>query len=124
MYYSYYKTPSLSKNIQSVFAGLNKNARISENECSDMQNMTSDAYPLLSPRKGRSEGQAQSGETVTNEDGEEATEYKKLNGILGEVGFASVWGNDFYYMGKKVEGISLSDGEKNLLAFNGYILSR
>lgn len=36
-----------------TFGGLNRQIRINENEFSDMTNMSSDGYPLLSPRKKR-----------------------------------------------------------------------
>ena len=36
-----------------TFGGLNRQIRINENEFSDMMNMSSDDYPLLSPRKKR-----------------------------------------------------------------------
>lgn len=36
-----------------VFGGYNHNLRINENEFYDMENLTSDVYPVLSPRKAR-----------------------------------------------------------------------
>lgn len=126
MYYNYLKSPALSQSMQSVFYGLNKNARIGGGEFADMQNMSGDAYPLLSPRKARIVAQRQLLETeeVTNEDGttETVETPKTLNGMLGDVGFAAVWDNEFYYMGKKVEGITLADSEKNMLAMGADIL--
>lgn len=109
MFYKYRTVPNVSRTMQSTFGGLNKNARIKEGEFADMQNMTGDAYPLLSPRERRTVAQPQ-------------IEDKNLNGILGDVGFAAVWGNDFYYMGNKVEGITLADSEKKLLAMGTSIL--
>ena len=130
MYYNYLNAPSISRNLQSSFSGLNKNARIGESEFSDMRNMSSDHLPLLAPRKMRYTAQKQISETVTetvtDENGKtsevENTEYKRLNGILGDVGFCAVWGNDFYYMGERIDGISLIDGEKKLVAMGGHIL--
>lgn len=109
MFYSRYQNPSLKANMHTSFAGLNKNARIGENEFSDMKNMSSDRFPLLSVRKGRVTVQKQAEGTA-------------LNGILGDVGFAAVWGGEFYYMGEKIEGIALADSEKNLVAFGADIL--
>ena len=130
MYYNYLSKPNISRSMQSSFAGLNKNARIGDGEFADMTNMSSDYAPLLSPRKKRSVVQKQISETVTetvtdeegNESKVEITEYKKLNGILGDVGFCAVWGGDFYYMGNKVEDITLDDGEKKLVAMGANIL--
>ena len=118
MYYKYYNEPNISRTMQSSFLGLNKNARIGDGEFADMQNMSSDNTPLLSPRAPRVIAQAQMSET--DEDGD--VTYKNLNGILGDVGFAAVWGNDFYYMGSKIDGITLIDGEKRMLAMGVYIL--
>lgn len=118
MYYKYYSVPSVSRSMQSSFLGLNKNARIGDGEFADMQNMSSEHAPLLSPRQPRTVAQKQLTETA--EDGEII--YKNLNGILGDVGFAAVWGNDLYYMGEKVEGMTLSDGEKRMLAMGANII--
>lgn len=109
MFYKYRGAANVSRSMQSVFSGLNKNPRISDSEFSDMTNMTGDNYPLLSPRAPRVVAQKQM-------DG------KNLNGILGDVGFCAVWGSDFYYMGKKVDGITLDDGEKKLVAMGADIL--
>lgn len=47
-------TPSEeSRQTMDVFAGYNHNIRIDENEFYDMQNLTSDVVPVLSPRKAR-----------------------------------------------------------------------
>lgn len=118
MYYKYYSSPNVSRSMQSTFLGLNQNARIGDGEFADMQNMSSDNVPLLSPRQPRTVVEKRHFET--SEDGE--VTYKNLNGILGDVGFAAVWGNDLYYMGSKVEGITLIDGEKRMLAMGAYIL--
>lgn len=42
-----------SRDFQETFAGYNHNLRISDNEFYDMQNMTGDYYPVLSPRRKR-----------------------------------------------------------------------
>ena len=138
MYFSPYKVKSNTRVMQSAFYGLNKNARINDGEFSDMTNVTGDNFPLLSPRAPRVIAQAAPTKTVTetttkievddegNETEVETTVTREvkynLNGILGDVGFAAVWGNDFYYMGKKVEGITLSDTPKSLLAMGAYVL--
>ena len=130
MYFSPYKVKSNTRVMQSAFYGLNKNARINDGEFSDMTNMSSDYAPLLTPRAPRVIAQnvvkGVAEETVTNEDGTTSTLqtyfYENLNGMLGDVGFAAVFGTSFYYMGEKIEGIALTDGEKNMLAMGSYIL--
>ena len=42
-----------TRDMVDVFAGYNHNLRIGEGEFYDMQNLTSDSYPVLSPRKNR-----------------------------------------------------------------------
>ncbi|MBQ7962319.1 MAG: hypothetical protein IJ289_06930, partial [Clostridia bacterium] len=51
-----YQQP-IAKNVQMIdaFGGLNKHFRISENEFSDILNMTADDYPVLSTRRPRKE---------------------------------------------------------------------
>ena len=54
------KLPSMvatntSRSMVSVFMGYNHNLRISDGEFFDMKNLTSDNYPILSPRKTRGE---------------------------------------------------------------------
>ncbi len=138
MYFSPYKVKNNTRTMQSTFYGLNKNARIGDGEFADMLNMSGDHAPLLSPRAPRVIAQTAPTKTVTetvttievddegNETEVETTVTKEvkynLNGILGDVGFAAVWGNDFYYMGNKVEGITLSDTPKSLLAMGAYVL--
>ena len=43
-----------SRQVLDTFLGYNHNLRIGENEFYDMRNMTSDYYPVLAPREGRS----------------------------------------------------------------------
>ena len=130
MYSTYFNGGNVARSVVSTFGGINRRARIGDGECADMQNMSSDAYPLLSPRKARIVAQKQLTATKTEtvkgdagtEETVETTVHKNLNGILGDVGFCAVWGTDFYYLGKKIGGISLIDGEKRLVAFGANIL--
>lgn len=121
MYTAYFNSGNVSRTVISSFGGINRRARIGDGEFADMQNMSADAYPLLAPRAARTVAQRQLTETKT-EQTVETTVYKSLNGILGDVGFCAVWGTDFYYLGQKIEGLSLIDGEKRLVAFGANIL--
>lgn len=47
------KELDVSRNMVDIFRGYNHNLRISENEFYDMTNLTSDNYPVLSPRRKR-----------------------------------------------------------------------
>lgn len=130
MYSTYFNSPRESRCVLSEFYGINHRARISDGEFAGMQNMSSDHFPLLSPRAPRAVLPSVAGEivteTVTNADGTESvietTAYENLNGILGDAGFAAVWGTNFYYMGEKIDGLTLIDSEKNMLAMGAYIL--
>jgi hypothetical protein len=51
--YPYLKEQPSTRQTLSVFRGLNRNTRIAQGEFSEMENMTSDHYPVLSPRKQR-----------------------------------------------------------------------
>ncbi|MCM1545262.1 MAG: hypothetical protein NC110_08185 [Ruminococcus sp.] len=53
MYYPYQNNIETARSFIDEFGGLNRNISIGENEFADVLNMTSDNYPLLSPRKKR-----------------------------------------------------------------------
>lgn len=53
MRYPQLKVQAASRNIVDAFMGYNHNLRISDGEFFDMKNLTSDYYPVLSPRKQR-----------------------------------------------------------------------
>lgn len=130
MYSTYFKQPQQGRTFLSEFYGVNHKARVPAGEFADMQNMASDRFPLLSPRAARTAlprpVRETVTETVTDADGTErtveSTVYENLNGILGDAGFAAVWGTALYYMGQKIDGLTLTDDEKNMLAFGAYIL--
>ena len=53
IYYPQLDASSATRDFQEQFLGYNHNLRISDGEFYDMQNMTGDYYPVLSPRKKR-----------------------------------------------------------------------
>ena len=53
MRYATLKAPKSTRQIVDVFRGYNHNFRISDGEFYDMENLCSDEYPLLTPRKPR-----------------------------------------------------------------------
>lgn len=77
-----------SREMISEFGGYNHNLRINNNEFSDMQNMTSTHYPVLSPRSVR--GRVRS--------------LTKPNGLFAHNKLAWVDGTTFYYDGSAVAG--------------------
>lgn len=54
MNYPKLRAPETSRQMADTFKGYNHNPRISDGEFFDMKNMTSEHYPVLSPRDGRS----------------------------------------------------------------------
>ena len=106
MYSTYFETPACRRDKTAVFYGLNRRPAAADGEFADMENLSSDAFPLLSPRAPRAFLRA----------------LTRPNGLNTDLGFAFADGADFYFGGKKVEGVSLSDGEKNIVAFGAYLL--
>ena len=53
MRYPTLKAPNSTRQIVDVFRGFNHNLRIWDGEFYDMRNLTSDEYPVMSPRKPR-----------------------------------------------------------------------
>lgn len=90
---------------QEVFGGYNHNLRISEGEFYEMQNMSSDYYPILAPRKKR--GVFQSGEAI--------------HGLIAKDGLGWVDGKDFVINGHPVD-LGLEAGEKQLLSMGAYVI--
>ncbi len=94
-----------------VFKGYNHNLWIGEGEFYDMKNLTSDLYPVISPRKerGRVPGVEES-----------------VQGMVSLNGLCYVAGGKLYYGEQdgvwKVADMALSEGEKQLVAFGAYII--
>lgn len=76
-----------SRQMVDLFKGYNHNLRISDGEFFDMKNMTSDSYPVLSPRKGR---------------GVYASP-KNPTGLIAKDSLCYVDGADFYINGKRID---------------------
>ena len=87
------------------FGGYNHNLRISENEFYEMQNMTSDHYPLLAPRAGRSL----------------YTEATKANGLIAKDALCYVDGGNFVVNKYPVE-MELNDEPKQLISMGAYVI--
>ncbi|MBE6693384.1 MAG: hypothetical protein E7589_01280 [Ruminococcaceae bacterium] len=67
MYYPQIENESSVRQMLSVFRGYNHNPVIGEGEFSQMENMSSDRYPLLSPRSGRIIYNVENAEALTHE---------------------------------------------------------
>lgn len=91
------------KGRQAKFDGLNHNLGAGDGELWDMQNLTSDYYPLLATRQKRKLLR-----TLT-----------KANGITAHGGLAWVDGTKFYYNG--VEKGTVTDGKKTFAAIGAFL---
>lgn len=99
--------PSKSELVTSTFYGLNHTRKIGDGEAWDMKNMTSDYFPLLSPRKARAK--------LTN------TGITSCQGILAKDKLAYISNNYLYYDGVQTP-LQVSDGQKLLVSMGAYIL--
>ena len=99
-----------SRDMINVFGGYNGNLVINSNEFADMKNMTSDYYPVISPRRKRCK----------------VAELSNPLGLLAKDSLAYVDGTKLYYNGNEVEGITLSTAAemcpKHLVSMGAYIL--
>lgn len=94
-----------SREVQDVFAGLNQNLRIGNNEFSKMKNMTGEKYPLLSTRAPRGY------DGVISNPG----------GLITKDAIAIVSGSKIIYNGHDIE-MGLTAGEKQLVSMGAYLL--
>lgn len=94
------------------FFGYNENDKIDDRQMSEMRNMSSNSAPAMTPRKPR-----QHIDSINNIESICCPEYQvdKLDSFTG------VAGNNFYYKGKVINNIKLSDAEKSIVDFNGII---
>ena len=88
-----------------AFRGYNHNLRIVDGEFYDMQNMTSDYYPVLAPRKSRG----------VYKDGINA------NGLIAKDKLCYVDGSAFVIGDERIE-MGLFDGPKELISMGAYVI--
>ena len=94
-----------SRQMVDTFKGYNHNLRIGDGEFFDMMNMTSDSFPVLSPRKGR---------------GVYASP-KSPTGLIAKDSLCYVDGADFYINEKRID-MGLSDEPKQLVSMGAYVI--
>ena len=110
MKYPKLRTTSASRQMVEVFGGYNHNLRIGDGEFFDMKNMTSDHYPVLSPRGKRS---------VYAEGGQ-------YYGMIAKDALCYVDGGQFYINQNPVDGLWLDDSSdylpKQLISMGAYVI--
>lgn len=94
-----------SRQMVDVFKGYNHNLRIGDGEFFDMKNLTSDYYPVLSPRGKR--GVYASPESA--------------NGLIAKDALCYVDGENFVINGNTIP-MGLTDGEKTLVSMGAYVV--
>ncbi len=101
------------KNAQYLgFGGLDLRTKPAEGSLWEMENLSADAYPAVTPRKPRNKVLSASGISTLcppEDTGEEIT------------AFTGVRDGQFYYQGNPIAGEALSKGEKSIADFNGKI---
>ena len=110
MYYSTLTEIPTSRSVMEVFGGYNHNLRIGDGEFYDMQNLSSDHYPLLSPRAKRGAYAYPSAGS------------HKTNGIISKDSLCYVDGNTLYINNKAVTGLVLADSPKQLVSMGAYLV--
>ena len=106
MIYPYLDAIQTGRQVVEEFKGYDHNLRIGEGEFFDMTNMTSDYYPVLSPRGQRG---------VYASDG-------PYYGMIAKDAFCYVKGGKFYINNSEVEKLELEEGGKQLVSMGAYVI--
>ena len=105
MKYPTFAVPSSNRDMVEAFKGYNHNLRIGESEFFDMKNMTSDYYPLISPRGKR--GVYASPEAPS--------------GLIAKDALCYVDGTDFVMNEYRID-MGLNDEPKRLISMGAYVI--
>lgn len=116
MKYPKLKVIPTSRQMIDAFGGYNHNLRINENEFFEMKNMTSDYYPVLSPRSVRS-----TYVDTVNDPGREG-DPTNINGIIAKDALCYIDGIWLYINRHRVDGFKVTDGPKTLISMGAYLL--
>ena len=95
-----------TRDMTSVFRGYNHNVRIRDDEFYEMENMSADFSPVLSPRRRRGMVRA----------------FSNPNGLYAHNKLCWVDGTEFWYDGAHIEGLVLEDGKKTIVGMGAYVL--
>lgn len=99
-------TKQNSRQVVDDFKGYNHNLRIGAGEFFDMKNMTSDHYPVLSPR----------GKRGTYKEG------GYYYGMISKDSLCYVDGSQFCINQNPVDGLVLTEGQKQLISMGAYVI--
>lgn len=99
----------MTRDFISAFAGYNHNLHIGDSEFYDMKNMTSDFYPILSPRE-------------TRKDYVFPTSEHNINGVISKDSLCYVDKGVFYIGNTPVENFTLTDTPKQLVSMGAKVI--
>ena len=99
-----------SRNMIDTFLGYNHQLRNASGEFYDMQNLTTDNYPILSPRKKRGAFVYPTGITANTQ------------GIIAKDALCYVNDGKFYINNYEVQGFTLTSGEKTMVSMGAYVV--
>ena len=103
---------SVSQDTTETFIGLDRNMRIAQGAMNDMENLTSDYYPMLASRDRRSIH----------------TDLREPNGIIAKDKLMWVDGSRLYYDGQDIsdnlrdKGASISNPQKVMVSMGAYVI--
>ncbi len=106
MRYPKLRVLNASRQMVDNFKGYNHNLRIGDGEFFDMKNMTSDYYPVLSPRGQRG---------VYAEGGQ-------YHGLIAKDNLCYVDNGKFYITKSEVDGLKLNGKPKQLISMGAYVI--
>jgi hypothetical protein len=117
MLYPTLKELNTSREMVDVFKGYNHNLRIGEGEFFDMKNLSSDSYPVLSPRPKR-------GIYATPATTPESTPTKGFQGLVAKDSLCYVDGSKFFINGTGYDlNLTTDDAKpKTLISMGAYVI--
>ena len=108
MKYPYLNEITKTREMTNMFGGYNHNFRIGDGEFYDMRNLTSNAYPVLSPRGPR---------------GSLSSLGSNVQGMIGKGIFCFVDGADFVVGERRMKmGFSIDEKPKRLISMGAYVI--
>ncbi len=110
MFYPKLRQYSTSRRIIQKFPGYDRSSRPGEGALVEMENLSSESFPTLSPRKPRGV----------------IAQFQSPHGLSGKNGLAYVEGSRLYYQGLSIDGLTLSEDDamcpKTLVSMGAYLV--
>lgn len=99
--------PQHNQKTVGAFGGINERLVIRSHEFASMQNMTDMHYPTICSRPAR---------------GTEQRTFNKPHGLIWKNGIFFVDGTKCYYKGEEIEGLTVTDTDKQLVGMGAYVV--